>query len=76
MISTSDVDVLLETMEKARAEKRDLLVVKGYPFFNRVIVAEGYDVITDPEEFEELAGWHGLEPNFYFRVYRLLGIER
>jgi hypothetical protein len=71
MIGTSDVNVLRQTMEQCRSSQHDLLVVKGYSFFNQVIVGEGFGILTDPGEFEELKGWHGLESNFYFRVYRL-----
>jgi hypothetical protein len=72
MISTSDVEVLRQTMQRCRDSNHELLVVKGYPFFNRVIVSEGSEMLTDLGEFEELKGWLGLESNFYFRVYRML----
>ncbi len=57
---------------KARAEKRDLYLVLGYSGFNRAMVTDGFRVIDNKEIFAEAVAFPGIEPDFYFRVFKAL----
>ena len=56
--------------QKARAEKRDLLLVQGYNTFNRAIHPDGFALMDDPQRFEPVAWFPSIDPEFYFRVLR------
>lgn len=56
--------------DKAKAEGRDLLVMQGYTIFNRARAADGMKLLDDRKQFEELAVYPGIEPDFLFRVLK------
>lgn len=56
--------------QKARDEKRDLLLVQGYNSFNRAIHPDGFALMDDPKRFETVAWFPSIDPEFYFRVLR------
>jgi hypothetical protein len=56
---------------QARAERRALLVVQGHSVHNRALIPDGFTLLDDPNVFQELKGFPGIEPEFYFRLFRL-----
>ena len=57
-------------VQKARAEKRGLLLVQGYNSFNRAMKPDGFTLMDDPQRFETVAWFPSIDPEFYFRVLR------
>jgi hypothetical protein len=55
---------------QAKAEGRDLLILQGYTFFHRDKLPEGMKVLADQTQFEEVASFPGIEPDFLFRVLK------
>lgn len=51
-------------------ERRELLVIQGYSFFNRAKLPEGMAMLDNREQFEELGAWPGIDPDFYFRLLK------
>ena len=67
MNCTADIEAQLQ---KARAEKRNLLLVQGYNSFNRAIHPDGFALMDDPKRFEPVAWFPSIDPEFYFRALR------
>ncbi len=60
---------------EARAEGRPLHVFYGYPGQNRAKRPEGIARLLDPERYEEVNRFQGIEPQFTYRVFRLRADE-
>jgi hypothetical protein len=58
-------------VQQASSEQRALFVIQGYPFFNRELLSSGFKLLDDPAVFKELKAFAGIDPEFYFRVFRL-----
>jgi hypothetical protein len=56
---------------QARTEQRPLLVVQGHSVHNRALIPDGFTLLDDRNVFEELKAFPGIEPEFYFRLFRL-----
>jgi hypothetical protein len=56
---------------QARAEQQPLLVVQGHSVHNRALIPDGFTLLDDRNVFEELKAFPGIEPEFYFRLFRL-----
>ncbi|MFV1995502.1 MAG: hypothetical protein ACC661_08695, partial [Verrucomicrobiales bacterium] len=52
---------------------RGAVLFYGYDAFNRALMADGFALIDDGDNFEEIASFSGIEPEFYFRVLRWKG---
>lgn len=48
---------------EARSKQAELLVTYGHPAFNRVIVADGFELLDDESQFAEVESWKGIEPD-------------
>ena len=57
-----------EALRRATEQEKPLYVFYGYPIFNRMMMPKGFEKLDDPARFEEIAGFGGIEPEFYFRV--------
>ncbi len=57
-------------MAAARAAGEPLYAIYGYASFNRATFPEAAAVLDDPELFEEVAAFPGIEPEFFFRILR------
>lgn len=68
---------LLDAMREAAGSGRPLYVFYGYSSFNRHNTEgganEAFRYLDDPELFEEIAAFKGIEPAFYHRVLRYSG---
>jgi hypothetical protein len=62
---------LAAALDQARTEKRGLFVISGYQGYNRAMLPDGFPLLDDPSVFEEVAGFPGIEPDFFFRVLRM-----
>ncbi len=69
---TDDLGEVRKWVEQARGEKRECLVVLGYPFFHASKLPEATAWLRNVEHFEELRAWPAIEADFYFRVLRAL----
>ena len=56
---------------QAKTEKRALLVVQGHTGHNRGLIPDGFTLLDDRNVFEEVKAFAGIDPEFYYRVYRL-----
>ena len=67
-----------ETIKKGLAiaaeQERPAWLVRGYDSFDRQQVPEGFELIDDPQWFEFVTDFDGIEVSFQYRVYR--AIER
>ena len=63
-------DDLTRLRAQAQAEGRDLLVMQGYSQFHTDMLPDGMKVLADPAQFEEVAAFPGIEPDFLFRVLK------
>jgi hypothetical protein len=62
----------LETyMAQARAGQRQLLVIQGHTGHNRGLIPDGFQLLDDPAMFREVKAFAGIDPEFYYRVYRM-----
>lgn len=57
---------------QARSENRPLVVIQGHSVHNRAMIPDGFTLLDDWQVFEELTAFRGIEPEFYWRVFRLL----
>lgn len=57
---------------QARIEKRPLVVMQGHSVHNRALIPDGFTLLDDRKVFEELKSFRGIEPEFYWRVFRLV----
>jgi hypothetical protein len=65
-------------LQQAKEQQRSLFVIQGYNGFNRSEespehrkMAEGFKYLDDKTLFTEVAAFPGIDPEFYFRVFRL-----
>jgi hypothetical protein len=58
----------------ALAERRPFYVFYGYPRQNRRKRADGFELLDDPQRFQEVARFVGVEPQFTFTVLRFVGV--
>jgi hypothetical protein len=58
-------------MNQAKAEQRPLLVMQGHTVHNRALIPDGFELLDDRAVLEEVKAFAGIEPEFYFRVFRL-----
>ena len=56
---------------QARTEQRALLVMQGHSVHNRGLIPDGFTLLDDRSVFEEVKAFAGIEPEFYFRIFRL-----
>jgi hypothetical protein len=59
-------------INQARTERRLLLVMQGHSVHNRALIPDGFTLLDDKTVFEEVKAFAGIDPEFYFRVFRLL----
>ena len=59
-------------LQRAKVENRELFLVQGYNTFNRQLLPDGFRLIDDPKVFQEVAAFPGIEPEFFFRVFKAL----
>ncbi len=64
-------DELEKLITQARSAQRGLLVIQGHSVHNRGSIPDGFTLLDDPALFTEEAAFAGIEPEFYFRVFRL-----
>ena len=62
---------LEEFINGARGEHRPLLVLQGHSVHNRALIPDGFTLLDDRNLFEEVKSFAGIEPEFYWRVFRL-----
>lgn len=65
--SAADIEA---QVEKARVEKRDVLLVQGYNTFNRATKPDGFPLMDNPQRFVPVAWFPSIDPEFYFRVLK------
>ncbi len=70
MIASDKAADIIVARDKAKAEGRDFLVVQGYSSFNRHLLPEAFALLDDPQQFIEVRAYPGIEPDFYFRVFK------
>ncbi|MGK0187698.1 MAG: hypothetical protein ACI9R3_003487 [Verrucomicrobiales bacterium] len=61
---------LRSALEEAKKNQHPLYVFYGYPLFNRMTMPGGFPMLEDPDLFEEVAAFGGIEPEFYFRILK------
>jgi len=59
--------------QESAESNHELYLFYGYEGFNRATLPDGFGLIDDPDEFEEVAAFPGIEPDFYFRIFRYRG---
>lgn len=59
-----------QALADARASNRTLYVFYGYPAFNRSTMPGGFLLLDNPDLFQEVAAFKGIEPEFYFRILK------
>jgi hypothetical protein len=71
---TNNLPELRAVTEAAKAGGKPLFLVLGYRAFNAIHkgAGDGFILIDDPELFEQVAAFPGIEDLFYFRIYRYL----
>lgn len=62
---------LEEAISKARAANRGLLVIQGHTVHNRGLIPDGFTLLDERNLFEEVKAFAGIEPEFYYRIFRL-----
>jgi len=67
--SAAEVDRLVQ---QARAEQRPLYAIYGYTVFNRQMIPDGFALLDDKSLFAEAAAFPAIDPEFYFRVLKLV----
>lgn len=72
-VGVEDAAGLRKAIEQARVEQRALFVIQGYNNFNRQLLPEGIALLDDSSLFTEAAAFPGIDPEFYFRVFRMTG---
>lgn len=70
-LPVEDAVGLEKVMEQAKAEQRSLFVIQGYNSFNRQLLGSGFKLLDDRARFEEVKAFPGIDPEFYFRVFRM-----
>ena len=73
-VSVEDAVGLRKAIEQAKAEQRALFVIQGYNNFNRQLLPDGFTLLDDKSLFTEAAAFPGIDPEFYFRVFRMVGL--
>ncbi len=63
-------------LEAALATGRPVFVAVGYDELNREKMPDGYALLDDRSRFEEVAVFHGIEPDFTFRVLRSVSVPK
>jgi len=67
------LDQLEAIVSGVEEDSRALYLTVGYEGFNRVHGTDGFLLIDDPSKFEVVKTFGGIEPDFYYRVYRWKG---
>ena len=73
-VGVEDAASLRKSIEQAKAEHRALFVIQGYNNFNRQLLPDGFKLLDDKSLFAEAAAFAGIDPEFYFRVFRMVGL--
>jgi len=71
-LSAVTASELEELVRQAKAEQRPLYAIYGYNIFNRQMVPEGFKLLDDKTLFAEAAAFPAIDPEFYFRVLKLV----
>jgi hypothetical protein len=77
-VPLEDIAGMQKILQQAKDQQRSLFVIQGYNGFNRSEespehrkLAEGFKYLDDKTRFTEVAAFPGIDPEFYFRVFRL-----
>jgi hypothetical protein len=77
-LPVEDAPGLEKLVQQAKSQERGLFVIQGYNSFNRSEeseahrrLAQGFKLLDDRALFEEVKAFPGIDPEFYFRVFRL-----
>ncbi len=70
-LPVEDATGLELAMKQAGGEQRQLFVIQGYNSFNRQLLGTGFKLLDDHARFEEVEAFRGIDPEFYFRVFRM-----
>jgi hypothetical protein len=77
-VPLEDVAGMQKILQQAKDQQRSVFVIQGYNGFNRSEaspehrkMAEGFKYLDDKTLFAEVAAFPGIDPEFYFRVFRL-----
>ena len=65
-----DRQTIEEGLRKAGDRQQRAWLVRGYDNFDRMHMPGGFELIDDPQWFEFLEQFDGIEPQFQYRVYR------
>lgn len=73
-ILAHDRNTITEGLTIATERDRPAWLVRGYDAFDRQHMPGGFELIDDPQWFEFVEDFDGIEPSFQYRVYR--AVER
>lgn len=67
-----DREELEALLEAAKAGEKPLYFYYAYESFNRHFHPDAFELLDDPELFEQVATFRGIEHDFYYRIFKYL----
>ena len=70
VIGVDDAAQIRAAVAKAKAAGQEAFLAVGHFQFNRSVLPDGFGLIDDPSQFEEVARFDGVESEFHYRIFK------